>query len=139
MQKKELFSSLNYVNPLADVSTWEFISWNKVPHLENINRFFALKDLSKYWKNIIANSGKVWHRVQILTGRRLEKKKKPLGFYGNNASRNSCVSIPNVHKSLPKGSQRIWRKKEEKKKWQSLQKATEILCWISVSHLWCNQ
>lgn len=75
LQKKELFSSLKYVNQSADVSTWEFVSWNKVPQLENINRFFSLKDLSKYWKNIIASSGKVWHRVQILTGRRLEKKK----------------------------------------------------------------
>lgn len=29
LQKKKLFSSLKYVNQLADVSTWKFVSWKK--------------------------------------------------------------------------------------------------------------
>lgn len=68
LQKKELSSSFKYVNQLVDVNTWKFVSWNKVSHLENVNnRGFFLKNLSKYWKNIIANSEEVWHWVQTLT------------------------------------------------------------------------
>lgn len=111
------------MNQLADVSTWEFVSWNKVPHLENTNRFFSLKDMSKYWKNIIANSGKVWHPVQILTGRRLKKK------------RNHLVSMVTVLveivvwaywtciKAFPREVRGFEERRKKKKIWQPLQKA----------------
>lgn len=140
MQKKELFSSLKYVNQLADVSTWEFVSWNKVPHLENINRFFfffkrSVQILKKYyceqWKGLAL--GPIPDRKEV------GKKRNHLVSMATVLVEIVVWAYWTCIKAFPREVRGFEERRKKKKDGSHCRKHRDILCWISVSHLWCDQ